>query len=120
MRSLIITLILFTAIITAIGFNSHFIRKSADTMIFYTSEEEYKKAPKDALERLESFWDKNKLFLEFSVGYKEIDKMSELILELRNYTDAGKELEAMRVCSLISNSASNIARLERLSIENLL
>ena len=120
MRSLIITLILFISIISAIALNSHFVRKSADTIIFYTSVEEFQKAPEDATAHLESFWSKNKLLLEFSVGYRDIDKMSELILELREAIDSSRMLEAERLCALISNCASNIARLEHLSIENLL
>ena len=120
MRSLIITLILFTAILTAIGFNSHFIRKSADTVIFYTSDEEFQKAPEDAFMRLESFWNENKIFLEFSVGYREIDRMSELILELGELIEENADADTRRLRTLIADSASDIARLERLSIENLL
>ena len=62
MRALIISIILFIAVLTAIALNSGFIKKSTDTIILYTSEEEYQKAPKEALERLESFWEENKIF----------------------------------------------------------
>lgn len=120
MRSLIITLTLFTVMLSAIALNSQFIQSSTDRIIAYTSDDAFKKAPEDALWRLESFWEDNKIPLEFSVGHKECDRMSELILDLRECVESGNEKEARRVRALISDCAADISRLERLSIENLL
>lgn len=120
MRSFLITLILFFVVISAITLNSHYISNLTDTIIEYTSDEEFKKAPEDALRRLESLWEKNKILVEFSIGYRECDRMSELILDLRECIETENSAEERRVRTLISDCASDISRLEKFSFENLL
>lgn len=120
MRSFIITVILFCIVLSAIILNAQYISRTTATIIEYTNENEFKKAPEDALLRLESFWEQNKILLEFSIGYRETDRMSELILDLRECIETQNSAEARRVRTLISDCASDIARLERLCIENLL
>ena len=120
MRSFIITLILFFTVISIIAINSLYIQETTDTLILYANDEEFKKAPTDALERLESFWDKNRLLIEFSVSCKEVDRMSELILDLGECIKASNTDEATRIRALIADCAKDISRLERISIENLL
>ena len=120
MRTFIITLALFFAVISMIVINSIYVRDITSTITDYASDEEFNKAPEDALERLESFWNKNKLFLEFSVSYRETDRMSEYIIGLRECINNKNTDEAKRIRTLIADCAADISRLERLSIENLL
>ena len=120
MRTFIITLALFFAIILMIVINSIYVRNITSTIIDYASDDKFNKAPEDALERLESFWKENKLFLEFSVSFRETDRMSEYIIDLKECINSGNANEAKRIRTLIADCASDISRLERLSIENLL
>ena len=120
MRTFIITLALFFAIISMIAINSIYVRNITNTIIYYASDEEFNKAPEVALEHLESFWNENKLFLEFSVSFRETDRMSEYIIDLRECIKSENAVEAKRIRTLIADCASDISRLERLSLENLL
>ena len=120
MRSFIITMILLIAMILAIIANALYINDTTAKMIELTNDENFKKAPEDAFLRLESFWESNKIPMEFSVGFKSSDRISELILDLKEYIATGNTAEARRVRALIADCASDISRLERLSIENLL
>lgn len=120
MRSFIITLILLIALISAITANALYINDTTAKIIELTNDEGFKKAPEDALLRLESFWEEKKILIEFSIGYRETDRMSELILDLRECIETENAIEERRVRTLITDCASDIARLERLGLENLL
>ena len=120
MRSFIITLLLLISMISVIVANAVYINATAEKIIELTEDANFKKAPIDALLRLESFWDENKLFVEFSVGYKSTDRISELLIDLREYVITNNLTEARRVRKLIADCASDISKLEKLSLENLL
>lgn len=120
MRSFIITLILLIAMILSIIANAIYINNTTAKIIELANDKEFKNAPEDAFLRLESFWESNKIAMEFSVGIKSSDRISELILDLKEYIATGNPAEARRVRALIADCASDISRLEKLSVESLL
>ena len=119
MRSFIITVMLLVSMISIIAANALYINNVTDKISSLVDDQSFKKAPEDALSRLESFWESNKILLEFSIGYKETDRMSELILDLRECIEQNNVTEEKRVRALISDCASDISRLEKLNLENL-
>lgn len=119
MRSLIITLILFLSMCGLIVMNNLYINQCADCIVSLV-EEEFERAPEKAIEKLDSFWQKNHAIVGLSVGYKELDKMSDLILDFKTYFELGIDSEVKRVRILIVETADEISRLEKISIENLL
>lgn len=119
MRSLIITLILFLSMCGVIVMNNLYIHRSADYIVSLV-EEEFEKSPEEVIKELDRFWQKNHAIVGLSVGYKELDKMSDLILDLKIYFELGIDSEVKRVRILIVETADEISRLEKISIENLL
>ena len=120
MRSFIITSLLFAVMIVSITANAIYVSRTADRIKDHVESEEFEKAPETAMTALESLWEDNRILLELSVGYKEIDLISELILDLKHYVNEGNTEESKRIRILISDATDDISRLERLSIENLL
>ena len=120
MRSFIITMLLLLTMISAIIANAIYVNNTTAKIIELTSDEAFKKAPEAALLRLESFWESNQILMEFSIGYKATDRISELILDLRECIETTNSAEERRVRALIADSASDISKLEKFSLENLL
>ena len=120
MRSFLITLVLFLSMCGVIFANNVYIKKTADFICECVSEEEFEKNPSSAIERLDEFWEKNHPIVSLSVGYKELDRMSDLIIDLRLYFELGNSSEVKRARELIIESANEISRLEFFHLENLL
>ncbi len=120
MRSFIITLILFIFICAAVVFNNLYIRSSAEYITERVSDENFSADPEGVIEELEKFWEKNRPIIGLSVGFKELDRMSDLILDLKSYFNLGNSSETTRTREMIREAADEISRLERFSIENIL
>ena len=120
MRSLVITLLLIFAMLGAIALNNVYIRKTSEFISNCINEENFEADPKGSIETLDKFWQKNHPIVGLSVGYKELDQMSDLIVELRIYHELGDKGEIRRVRALILETADEISRLERFALENLL
>lgn len=120
MRSFIITSFLFTAVICVIFFNINYINSSAEYIIECVDDTRFESDPIGCIENLENFWEENHAKVGLSVGYKELDRMSDLILDLRTYFELGNSAEVKRVRVLIVETADEISRLENFGLENLL
>ena len=119
MRSFIITLVLFGAVCTAIFFNCSYINRVSGYIEDCVSDDVFDSDPDGSIDALDSFWQKSIPWVGLSVGYKELDRMSDLILDLRTYFELENDSEVTRVRVLIKETASEISRLEKVSIENL-
>lgn len=120
MRSFIITAFLFLIMLSIVYFNNSYIRSSADYICDCVSDAEFEASPDDAIKKLDEFWEKNHPIVGLSVGYKELDRMSDLILDLKIYHEAGNSTEVSRIRVLICECANEISRLEKFGLENLL
>ena len=120
MRTFIITLLIFIAMCGTISFNNKYVKDCAAYISECVSDENFCDDPNAAVSRLENFWEKNHHFVGLSVGFKELDRMSELIIDLKSYTELGNSTEVKRLRALIIDSADDISRLEQFDIENLL
>ena len=120
MRSLVITLLLIFAMLGAIALNNVYIRKTSEFISKCINEENFEADPEGSIETLDKFWQKNHPIVGLSVGYKELDQMSDLIVELRIYHELDDKGEICRVRALILETADEISRLERFALENLL
>lgn len=112
MKVLAITLILFTAMLFVISQNYIYINEVSEQIITLVND--------GSIYELEEYWNENLLYVGFSVGYRELDRMSELIVELKSYYEAGYTAEFMRVRHLVAEAAGDISRLEKFSLENLI
>ena len=120
MRSFIITTLLFLSMCAAIALNNGYIRDSAEYITTCVSDEVFEADPEEAIDSLDSFWEKNHPIVGLSVGYKELDRMSDLILDLRTYFEMGNSSEVLRLRVMIRECADEISRLEKFGLENLL
>ena len=120
MRSFIATILIFIFMCIAITLNNRYVKDCASYICDCVSEESFYNDPKAAVNRLEDFWKKNHPFIGLSVGFKELDRLSELIIELKSYTELGNSSEMKRLRMLIIDSSDDISRLEKFDIENLL
>ena len=119
MRSFIITAFLFLLMLCIIFFNMQYVRKAADYIRDCVSDSSFEKDAKEAVKDLENFWNDNISKISLSVGYKEIDRMSELIIDLKAYVAVGNLCEINRTRDLIAETASDISRLEKFHLENM-
>ena len=120
MRSLIITLILLSAMCAAIVMNNLYIKSAAKFIEECVSDEKFDHDPQSAIDELDDFWKRNHPIVGLSVGYKELDRLSDLIIDLRVYTELEKSDDVEHVRAMIIESADEISRLERFRLENLL
>ncbi len=120
MRSFLITSLIFLSMCTAIFINNAYIRRSADRIREFVSEESFEADPEGAIKSLDEFWEDNHAIVGLSVGYKELDRMSDLIIDLKTYFELGNDSEVLRTRAMIDECADELSRLERFSLENLL
>ncbi len=111
MRSFLITLLIFLLMLFLIVANSLYVQGVSEEIRRLTSKEEQNI---DSAEELESFWERNMPFLSLSVPYSELERVSELITELKHYTTVENESEKDRIQLLIKEAASDICRPEKL------
>ena len=120
MRSFIITAILLLTTCILITINISYIKNTAAHIESLVSDESFGTRGQEAIEELEEFWMRNNPFVGLSVGYKETDRMSDLILDLKSYYELGNADEVKRIRALIVEACDELSRLERLNIENIL
>ena len=120
MRSFIATIFIFLLTCTMIFFNNRYVKDCSDHILEAIDPEEFYIDPALHAENLESFWEKKKSFLGLSIASSELERISDLIIELKTFIilENFQEVEHLRV--LIGDSANDLSRLERFEIENLL
>ena len=120
MRTFVATIFIFIFTCSVIIVNNRYVTSCASYISECVSDESFSKSPENSVKRLETFWEKNHPFVGLSVGFKELDRMSDLIIDLKICTELGDTSEATRLRMLIIDSADDISRLEKFDIENLL
>ena len=73
----------------------------------------------EQLDALDAYWQKHHPLVGLSIGYRDLDHVSELLISLRAAyeTKSASEFESYRQLAL--DAATELSRLERFSIENL-
>ena len=128
MKSLLISVILFVALIVCIFLNVWYIRQSSDyitetiqklntTDIIDVNNMDENRS--DRLAELENFWEENKNRIGLSVSFRELDHFEELLVELRWAYENRDEDEFQKYCALLLDAIEEITRTEKLSIENI-
>ena len=120
MRAIIITVLIFIFMCCIIFANNIYIKETAEFICECVSEGEFERDPSESIQKLDEFWQKNHPIVGLSVGYKELDRMSDLIIDLKVYHELGNTAEVLRVRALIIETADEISRLEKFELENLL
>ena len=115
MRSLKISLTLFAALIICIIFNSLYLHQCSAHL---SEAAATVKNEADVVE-LENFWNNNKQFIGLSISETHLDYISRLIISVKYNCKYQNTSELQKDLSLLADSAEDIKRYERFSIENL-
>ena len=117
MKSFITSIILFIAIILATVINTVYVRDTVSTLeqlALSVSE-----GDSDGSD-LEAFWNDHKDYIELTTSYRQIDEISNIIINLRNsYTFDDKQALQQNYV-LLCNALDDILRYESFSITNIL
>ena len=103
-----------------ISLNAFCLWHTAQTLSDYTEQLASADGRAPLLEELEAFWQKNRSWIALSVSFRELDHVSELIVQLRWANEIGDDAEFLRYRLLLQEAIEELSRTERLSIENLL
>ena len=120
MRSFIATIFIFLLMCTMIFFNNRYVKECSDYILETIDPQKFYTAPVLYAENLEVFWEENKSFLGLSIASSELERISDLIIELKAFVNFENFQEVEHLRLLISDSADDLSRLERFEIENLL
>ena len=120
MRVLWLTCLLFTVMLLVISHNYFYINSVSEQIIYLVGDERFAVSPRESIRELEEYWNENLLFVGFSVAYRELDNLTELIVALKSYYDSVYDAEVARVRARICDAAQDMARLESFSLENLI
>ena len=120
MKAWIASLCLFLVLIAIIVANAIYVHRVTDHLQAVARELRFEDEKTAAdLDELSAYWDHHRTFIALSIGYRELDHVCETILYLRAAYDtkSASDFEAYR--RLLSDTADEISRLERFSVENL-
>ena len=120
MRSFIVSLILFLCLLTVIFFNNIYVNRTAREISRLLSLTSIEDDTSEQIDSLLSYWERHRPFLSLSVSFRELDKAQELFLALRYAYEAKNPYDFEKTKELIYDTAEDLARLERFSVENIL
>jgi len=119
MRAFWFSLVLLNLLLLLIVFNFVYIRQITDELSVIGSRFAREGATAEQIQALTDQWHHYRPYLSFSVNYRELDHMEELMASLALYHNTDNTVEFRRTCILIADAASDIARLEQWSVENI-
>lgn len=111
MKSLIISLLLFTAVISLMIFNIKYVNDTASTMKELASDVRDGNQSADALIE---YWNTRRTYLGFCVSFRELDKVSENLLCLKSAIGGKSDLMIEQSYLLLCDSLDDISRLEKI------
>ena len=93
--------------------NADYISSRVDE-IFLDEESENK------IYQIEDFWQRNKMFIALSISFQDMDKIDDLISNLRSAYDTSNAYELEKAKAMLRNASGLFTRYERLHLENIL
>lgn len=125
MKSFIIAAIVLATILCAIFLNCLYINNVKENMTNLISaaqrtDFENSEAVEQTVQNIADYWDQQKKKVSLSVSYNGIDKIDDGISVLRAACSGKNKDEYDKALSMLIEASDKIARLERISIENIL
>ena len=111
MKALIISLLLFTAVISFMIFNIKYVSNTVNTTKELATD--VCEGNKSADELIE-YWSSRRIYLGFCVSFRELDKVSENILCLKSAHEEQSKLMVEQSYLLLCDSLDDILRLEKI------
>ena len=119
MHTLYVVSLLFLALLLLIFLNYQYTNRYVQQMIAEADAFSVATTSPQQISDFINTWHRHKRLLSFSVNYRELDRMEELLLMLKFYHGEQNETEVQRTCILIADAARDIVRLEQFNIENI-
>ncbi len=111
MRSVIISVILFTAVIALMIFNVFYVNQTINTMKAVAGDV---CDGKKSISELTEYWDSRRSYLRLCVSFRELDKVSENLLCLKSAVNGKSELMIEQSYLLLCDSLDDVSRLEKI------
>lgn len=120
MKGWIVSLCLFVLLLFMIAGNAIYVRHVAEHISgeAQTLSLESENA-EQTLSSLEEYWKKHRPYVALSIGYRELDHLSESLISLRAAYDEKSKSDFALYRRLSIDAAEELARLEQFSVENL-
>ena len=120
MKAWIASLCLFVILIAVIIANAIYIHRVAEHIRSEAAAFSFED-PQTAeqLERLSFYWEHHRPLVALSLGYRDLDHVCETMISLRAAYDARSASDFEIYRRLLLDTADEISRLERFSVENL-
>ena len=115
MRSLKITIFLFSLLIICIIFNSLYIRRCSE--VLEDSAEALLTGAQ--AEELEKFWEENRKYIGISVSENQLDNISRLVISAKYNQKHGDRAALEKDVALLMQAAEGLRRYEELTVENI-
>ena len=122
MRGLIITLVLFAILLTAMMINFFYVehtinymKQMAYSLSAFPSEENTQ-----IINNMEETWNKHSIFLSLSVSSEDIEDFNDTLTSLKASNMSNNVYQYKIDIELLFNAIEEIGRLERFSIKNIL
>lgn len=111
MKALIISLLLFTAVVFFMIFNINYVNDTVSTTKEIATDVcAGSKSSDDLIE----YWNSRRTYLGFCVSFRELDKVSENILCLKSANNEQSKLMVEQSYLLLCDSLDDILRLEKI------
>lgn len=120
MKTFIISLVIFFAVLALTIYNAKYIDSSSDKLTTLAENILTKNQDKDAkITELENFWKKSKTKLEISANHTLINSLGLKIKNIRFYYENGEALSMKREIMLLKEELRELRQLEKISFDNI-
>ena len=119
MKAFIISLVLTVILIVGIIANTVYISRVTEQMKSLVTEICRGSSSDKAFEQLDEIWARHKNFFAISVGFEEIDHVTEYITRLGFALEEGDGVDIRRNCALLQNFFGDVTRHESISLLNI-
>lgn len=120
MKAWIVSLCLFVLLLGIIVFNAVYVHRVSDHLSEVLNSLSADAAnTQDELDALDAYWEKHHPLVALSIGYRELDHVSETLISLRAAYQSRNVSDFELYRQLCVDAADELARLEKFSIENL-
>lgn len=119
MKALTISLILTFILVVAIILNAMYISRITEKMKSLVTDISKGESVNKAFEELDTIWSKHKKFFTISVGFEEIDHITEYVTRLGCAIENGNTADIRRSCALLQNFFDDASRHEKVSLLNI-
>ncbi|MBQ8344895.1 MAG: DUF4363 family protein [Clostridia bacterium] len=118
MKDLIISLILFSLVLTGVGLNAAYVRNVSAQLIDFAEALSASSDPEDTVSTLTDYWEHAKGYLIWTVEHQELRQISEAVLSLQAAYRCDDSAAFERYRSLLAELGAELAHAESIPLLN--